>query len=464
MNFKNLEIFLDGVRCFSQPTWVPVRPVTILVGENSSGKSTVLALVRIVWDVILSGMDPNDAFNEAPFAFGSFEHIVTYVGGRSGKRADFRIGLKFDADLPRRSRPSDPRVVGKTMEVVATFIEIDGASSISRFEYLVPGVERLTIKSDSTGAWTAQVEVLGVMDAKKSNEVVLREFPTMKGRYSVTMLIRALDELVFSSRVQLTKEGRTSEKVPVLSERQNEVVERLWMAIRSSPRSAERPYAFAPIRSSPRRTYDPVGMSPSPEGGHVPSVLAELAARSPEKWAAIRKELELFGVASGLFEEISVQRKGKKLSDPFQVGVTHGKRKAFNLADVGYGVSQVLPIIFELLAAEADTFLLQQPEVHLHPRAQAALGSFIMDLFKRRKKHFVIETHSDYLLDRIRMDIRDRYATLAGEVLVLFFDSGKKQPAIYPMEIDSSGEFKVVPEGYRAFFMAEEQRFLVGQS
>ena len=204
-------------------------------------------------------------------------------------------------------------------------------------------------------------------------------------------------------------------------------------------------------------------MSPSPEGGHVPSVLAELAARSPEKWAAIRKELELFGVASRLFEEISVQRKGKKLSDPFQVGVTHGKRKAFNLADVGYGVSQVLPIIFELLAAEADTFLLQQPEVHLHPRAQAALGSFIVDLFERRKKHFVIETHSDYLLDRIRMDIRDRYSGLARDVLVLFFDSGKKHPAIHPMEIDSSGNFKSVPEGYRAFFMAEEQRFLIGQ-
>ena len=463
MNFKNLEIFLDGVRCFSQPTWVPVRPVTILIGENSSGKSTVLALVRIVWDVILSGMDPNDAFNEAPFAFGSFEHIVTYVGGRSGKRADFRIGLKFDADLPKRARSSDPRLIGKPMEVVATFTEVDGASSISRFEYLVPDVERLTIKSDATGAWTAQVELLGAIGTKKSHEVKLRDFPNMKGRYSVSMLIWALDELLFSSRGKLTKGGRPLEKAAALSERQNEVVERLWVAIRSSPRPTGRPYAFAPIRSSPRRTYDPVGMSPSPEGGHVPSVLAELAARSPEKWALIRKELESFGVASGLFEEISVQRKGKKLSDPFQVGVSHGKRKAFNLADVGYGVSQVLPIIFELLAAEADTFLLQQPEVHLHPRAQAALGSFIMELFKRRKKHFVIETHSDYLLDRIRMDIRDRYAGLAGDVLVLFFDSGKKQPAIHPMEIDNSGNFKSVPEGYRAFFMAEEQRFLIGQ-
>lgn len=463
MNFKKLEIFLDGVRCFSQPTWVPIRPVTILVGENSSGKSTVLALVRIVWDVILSGMDPNDAFNEAPFAFGSFEHIVTYVGGRSGKRADFRIGLKFDADLPTRTHPRAALLVGKPMEVIATFAEVDGASSISRFEYLVPGVEGLIVKSNAAGSWTVQVEVFDGAVTQSSNEIALREFPNMKGRYSVTMLIRALDELVFSSRVQLTKEGRASQKVPALTDRQSQVVERLWMALRSSPRSAERPYAFAPIRSSPRRTYDPVGMSPSPEGGHVPSVLAEIAARSPEKWAAIRKELELFGVASGLFEEISVQRKGKKLSDPFQVGVSHGKRKAFNLADVGYGVSQVLPIIFELLAAEADTFLLQQPEVHLHPRAQAALGSFIMDLFKRRKKHFVIETHSDYLLDRIRMDIRDRYSGLASDVLVLFFDSGKKQPAIHAMEIDNAGDFKTVPEGYRTFFMAEEQRFLIGQ-
>jgi predicted ATPase len=79
-----------------------------------------------------------------------------------------------------------------------------------------------------------------------------------------------------------------------------------------------------------------------------------------------------------------------------------------NLVDVGYGVSQVLPIIVDAIREPPrSTFLLQQPEVHLHPRAQAELGSFLGALAKQQQKRFIIETHSDYMIDRIRMDIRD---------------------------------------------------------
>ena len=87
-----------------------------------------------------------------------------------------------------------------------------------------------------------------------------------------------------------------------------------------------------------------------------------------------------------------------------------------NLIDVGYGVSQVLPIVTELLRGNSimelfrgippSIFLLQQPEVHLHPSAQAALGSFFCQVAKPDHQ-LVVETHSDHLLDRVRMDVRD---------------------------------------------------------
>ena len=102
-----------------------------------------------------------------------------------------------------------------------------------------------------------------------------------------------------------------------------------------------------------------------------------------------------------------MKRKGQKESDPFQIEIKSSSR-AFNLVDVGYGVSQVLPIVVDVLQEPKDTtFLLQQPEVHLHPKAQAELGSFLATLGKEQHKRFVIETHSDYLIDRIRMDVRD---------------------------------------------------------
>src|SRR4029077_20194792 len=107
---------------------------------------------------------------------------------------------------------------------------------------------------------------------------------------------------------------------------------------------------------------------------------------------------------------------------PFQISVNISGPSS-NLVDVGYGVSQALPVVVETLQApRGSLFLLQQPEVHLHPRAQAALGTYLADISKRRRHTILIETHSDYLIDRIRMDIRDGKGISPSDVCVLFFE------------------------------------------
>jgi predicted ATPase len=93
-----------------------------------------------------------------------------------------------------------------------------------------------------------------------------------------------------------------------------------------------------------------------------------------------------------------VKTLGDKLGDPFQLHVKMPEMTAemsVNLTDVGYGVSQSLPIIVQsILRTGTDWLLLQQPEVHLHPRAQAALGSFFVRQVAENNRRFVIETHS----------------------------------------------------------------------
>ena len=110
--------------------------------------------------------------------------------------------------------------------------------------------------------------------------------------------------------------------------------------------------------------------------------LADTFRRTPEEWTALRRALDQYGKGSGLFDDISVRSLGKNEADPFQVHIrkyrnrTKGPRR--NLIDVGYGVSQVLPVVSELMRADPQRrFLLQQPEVHLHPSAQAALGTLL---------------------------------------------------------------------------------------
>ena len=221
----------------------------------------------------------------------------------------------------------------------------------------------------------------------------------------------------------------------------------------------QRPYAFAPIRTRPQRTYDPVREVPKPEGSHVPMMLARLMLDS-ENGGDLKAELDAFGRASGLFNSLEVKRLGRKEGDPFQIGVK-AAGPAFNLVDVGYGVSQVLPIIVDTVQnSEANTFLLQQPEVHLHPRAQAELGSFLAGLAVERQKRLIIETHSDYIVDRIRLDVRDKKRISRDDVVILYFERTREGVHIHELGIDEFGNITNAPPSYRQFFLDEERRML----
>jgi predicted ATPase len=105
-----------------------------------------------------------------------------------------------------------------------------------------------------------------------------------------------------------------------------------------------------------------------------------------------------------------------------------------------------------------QTYLLQQPEVHLHPRAQAALGSFLCDLVKTTRSKVLVETHSDYIIDRVRADIRDKKNISHRDVVILFFERCGFDVKIHPITLDAQGNMDGQPRTYRSFFMEEERR------
>ena len=193
--------------------------------------------------------------------------------------------------------------------------------------------------------------------------------------------------------------------------------------------------------------------------------LANLSFQDRKGWTDLKQALEEFGQSSGLFDEIGIRQLGKRESEPFQLQIRkYGDRlkgPSRNVIDVGYGVSQVLPVITELLRRDAPSmFLLQQPEVHLHPSAQAALGSLFCKV-AGPERQLIVETHSDHMLDRIRMDIRDGQGNLGPEdVSILFFERSELDVHVHSLGLDKAGNVLGAPEGYRRFFMEEMQRSL----
>jgi len=364
---------------------------------------------------------------------GAYDQIASFRRGKAGRARSFTVGVQVALGQKKANG-----LFSDTALITAKFVPERSESKLEEWRFESGNF------SVQAKPWQRRIDIT-VTTPIGSRKIEQRTF---RGRLSVNRVLTELSFLLSSN----------DDQPPIMSESERQDLQRIFLKMPHS--LGQRPYAFAPIRTRPRRTYDPLKDVPEPEGSHVPMVLAKTLLEKSETSSRLQRLLTSFGRTSGLFDSLNVKRKGQKESDPFQIGVkTMGP--TFNLVDVGYGVSQVLPIIVDVVQNPPEsTFLLQQPEVHLHPRAQAELGSFLSALAKEQNKRFIIETHSDHLIDRIRMDIRDKNILAPDDVVILYFDKTPGGVNIHELTIDEFGNITNPPPTYRQFFLAEERRML----
>lgn len=205
-----------------------------------------------------------------------------------------------------------------------------------------------------------------------------------------------------------------------------------------------------PMRAKTRRLHHGSNTQFSSTGEHTPYMLRDILTENPGLMNAING----FGRVSGLFDEIIVNTIKTKVKDkPFVLQVRKAD-KFFYVDELGFGVSQVLPIIADIaFYASGTSFLIQQPELHLHPKAQAALG----DVFHNaviNGSALVVETHSDFMIDRFRMALAKDEKELKSQVI--YFDKANDGKNIaHEIEIDRNGIFVEPPDNFRNFFVKE---------
>lgn len=426
-----MEIVLEHVRSFAKRCEVPIRPLTLLVGENSSGKSTFLAVAAAVLE--RPGFPWSPAFNSPPYSLGNFDTIATFKGGKYGRDQEFKVGVRHEVGK------------GEIREAIATYANEHGQVVLSEFHWS---------EEDITGVLSVDATRFRVTVRQLSDRgpVSTAEF---EGDLPASVSRSAIPSYAIWNQVlQAPREVKSAEELSLLR-RGFEILE------------FRQPFggclSLAPIRSKPRRTYDEFSDEYSPEGDHIPTLIARLlaSAEEPSEGKHLRKALERFGHESGLFRKLDVKRLGKHLTDPFQIQVSVAG-PSVNLTDVGYGVSQALPVVVQsVLRSRRTIHLLQQPEVHLHPRAQAALGTFFADLVSGGDRTFVVETHSDHLVDRVRHEVAQGDIR-AEQVIILFFDKPKLETVVTPIELDDQGNVVDAPSSYRRFFLEEELNLFAG--
>lgn len=432
------QFTIEEVRCFADRQQFNIRPLTFLVGENSTGKTTALACFQVLADFIDKGVVD---FNSQPYSLGVFDDIVR----RSKKpEKEFVLGFTFEGERD-------------SVEFVAEFVE--------KAEGLEPDISTVTIKfHNGVIVFENRDTSNGTTEGKSiEGEQETIRIKTKSSLFNVFPPFSFLGALA-SGR----NDPQISEEMPLLEflgsmNDENKGLFKLGVSGNSSAFSA------SPVRSRPKRTYDPTREFVDPEGSDVPLLLMRLAATSKAEWENLRQQLIDFGRASGLFERIEVRKLGPAAGAPFQLELkVRGPNS--NIVDVGYGVSQVLPLLVRAMVSplslvgneghSATTyFLMQQPEVHLHPKAQAELSSLLVRLASQRVKSFIVETHSDYMIDRARIEIR-RGNIRANDVSLIYLEPKNNVVQVHNITFDKTGNMRGVPPHFRDFFLLESDRLM----
>ena len=431
MNIRKLII--EDVRCFAGRQEFEIRPITFLVGENSTGKSTALACLQTLYDFLgfsHSGLD----FNAEPYNLGAFADIVRIS---RPKKSSFQLGIELEQQH------------SKAVQFCLTITERGAGSE--------------PVAQDSRMLFVDGNEILFKESSQQESRnespppVEIRKKPNGEKQFVIALPFLSLEGFnQWSLPLLYYGENGKSVSPEVLELKRFLVMHKELLYPGNFPRM----YSFAPIRSRPQRTYNPLREDSSPEGSDMPMMLMNMVRASEAQWDKLKDRLVRFGESSGLFADVNVRKLGGSTSDPFQLQINVRGPKV-NLMDVGYGVNQILPIlvrIFDTMAKEA-TFLMQQPEVHLHPRAQAELSSLLIEIAHQRKQNFVIETHSDYMIDRARVDIREGRIP-HEDVSLIYLEPRHRDVRVHNIKFDEQGNLLDAPSSYRQFFLEESDRFL----
>jgi predicted ATPase len=218
-----------------------------------------------------------------------------------------------------------------------------------------------------------------------------------------------------------------------------------------------------PLREYPHRTYLWGGERPSSVGVRgEQAVEALLTARAEDRkigrgigrgrrYVRFETRIAEWLKEMGLIESFAVRPIARNRKE-YEVRV---KRSAgapeVLIPDVGFGVSQVLPVLVQCyFAPEGSIIVFEQPEIHLHPRVQAALADVFIDAAKERRVQIVVESHSEHLLRRLQRRVAEAESVTNEDIALYFVETRRDSSAseLQKLEIDLFGNITNWPAGF----------------
>lgn len=219
-------------------------------------------------------------------------------------------------------------------------------------------------------------------------------------------------------------------------------------------------YYLGPLRDYPRRQYTWAGAQPADMGRRGEQVIdAMLGAR--ENSQKISRGQGRGKTRLTVEEYVAHWLKELELIDKFHVQqiVEAGnlyqvllkissQSPEVKITDVGFGVSQILPVItLCYYVPEGSTVIIEQPEIHLHPKVQAGLADVFIDAIEKKNIRIILESHSEHLLRRLQRRIAEERFSSDSSALY-FCETIKGESVLKQLEIDLYGNILNWPQGF----------------
>ena len=415
---------LRNFRSISESGEVRLANLTFLLGPNSSGKTSLIHALRVARQTV----DSRDQ-QVSLVLQGNYVDLGTYSDLAYQHDTNLPLNIEFSWQQPTNLFRFGASRIAKEFDLSQLKISTEFQYNRKTWE-TYPVVQKIT---NANGDFAAEKVRRNKRYSRFSLQINDQEplaftMPTGGKFYSLDLTAARLSDIRRHPSSELA----------------------LWLFYSFAfefEQQMEKMFFLGPVRGETNRTYSGGVESPQDVGlrGETTAGALWWASRRAETRRNVLNNVNSWLQKLGIAREVSVQR---IQATDFRLNVTDVETGIeSNITDVGFGISQVLPVIVLPCMLDSDpTIIIEQPEIHLHPAAQLELGDFFVEMAQGGKQ-FIIETHSEHIIRRVQTLVATGKIT-SEEIAIYYIDEGKGGTSIRELPITDEGVLENLPQGF----------------
>jgi predicted ATPase len=460
--FKELRI--ENFKGFSMPIELELAPITLIYGSNSAGKSAVLEALLLLSQSLRSANSNSEHLME-PFVFtgkhidlGSFQNTV------NGHNMSHPIKLGLSYSKPHHEHAGDEI---ESFDVSVSWDHLLKRTILDSCVYKVSTAPENTVTFKRDRNELSNTSVKPIDDFATRNiadgieELVKRKFfkdehiearaveSILTGDYQNWSFLPGLKSLERAENIaDLPSHDAKESMAREFNHRQWRL--RLESRFFSTRRALNSLRYIGPLRNSPTR-FQVLKEQTSNYVGTSGDEVATILYRDPASIITVNKFLETLEIPyEVLIKRLDADNTGT-LGELIAIQLIDKRSNVIlSLEDVGFGISQVLPLLVQLAISKMDTVVIEQPELHLHPRLQANLADLLIEgALGNQETQSIVETHSEHMTLRIQRRIRT--GRMKPKDVAIYYINASERTGSFAekLNLDENGEFTTPwPNGF----------------